>query len=302
MNLSFRSWWVCWLLLCCLSFCGLGFAQAIDIIPSAQSSAYVDLGRGLSWGASGPNGIQNNFVFSPLTPDQGVCLYLHNYNPVSTHTITLAIWETGDQQVANYLQFVSSYVPISINQGVTDNTIQLFVAPSSTTNYFFKSSGAAQIAILVTNTGSLPGSPDVVDFLAVQTNQNCGQNSRVPIYCNQIVNTPVPFGSSGGNILAISNTLLTGSIHVCGLWFTSTKDWTAATNVSVTIVQGTTGSNCSGSAIAGALWQIIAATAFAEVPTGGSELLESNSGVSLCVKTGAFTAGTVNVVISYIIF
>src|SRR5882762_10498585 len=50
----------------------------------------------LIWGQSGPNGVNNNFFFTPLSLNENVCVYIYNNNPTNTHTVNLNIIVTGN--------------------------------------------------------------------------------------------------------------------------------------------------------------------------------------------------------------
>lgn len=211
-----------------LSLFGPCFApgQVIDIPTPAQSSAYIDLGRGLSWGASGLGGVNNNFIFSPLTPDTGFCVYVHNNNPTSAHTFTGTIFATGDQRVVSLINDPTAWLPIF-------NTPQFTVAAGSTITQYVTSFGAAQIAISISGGTSQAGSPDTLDFFLVQNEHGCGQNATtngsngptVPTVCDQTVNLAVVKNVTSALLAPVAGK----STYICGLivaWSTTIPNGT----------------------------------------------------------------------------
>src|SRR5882757_3887908 len=66
-------------------------AHAQQDITISGINPYTVIGRNLVWGASGPGGVNNNFIFTPPSTDSAVCVYFTNKNPTNAHTVNLVV-------------------------------------------------------------------------------------------------------------------------------------------------------------------------------------------------------------------
>src|SRR5208282_2022530 len=124
-----------------LSICVPSFSQT-DII-SAQVGPYMTLGRNLAWDTNGGGGIQNAYIFTPLTPQSTVCVYMENQDSVS-HTYTLQFLSAGDPGVQSFYNGAKS--PFwKVVSTITDT-----VLATAVNNYSFSSPGTANAAVVIT--------------------------------------------------------------------------------------------------------------------------------------------------------
>ena len=146
------------------------FVQAADILISSRGP-YQDLARGAAWGQRGRNGVENNYILQPLNPAQGICLFIANNNPVSAHTFTLEVHQTGDVMQTVYEGQTGRWVADTV-QGLP---IPATVAAGSMVSAYVHTSAAARIAVSISGTTAQTGSPDTADIFLVQTEaSSCG--------------------------------------------------------------------------------------------------------------------------------
>ena len=142
-------------------------AQTPDLVLNPGSS-YVDVGRGIPWGAS----FNRTYVLVPKSPNTSICLYVVNNNPTNSHGFTVTASQTGDSQVADFSNNQARFNPaLSINLPTS--------APfSSMVSGFIQSTAAAKIAIRFSGSGFAGGTPDTADVFLVQTTAGtCGSSS-----------------------------------------------------------------------------------------------------------------------------
>ncbi len=162
-------------------------AQDIKV-NTGSKSPYVVIGNNLAWGSSGQGGVNNYFLFTPISPDQRYCLFLKNNNPSNQHTLTLTSWQTGNP------------AETAFNNNASGNWVQDTVqgSPSpvpagSTVVVYVHANAAAYIAVSITGTSSAGGSPDTANIWLVQTQaESCGPTGSGAQY----VQGAVPSGTT----------------------------------------------------------------------------------------------------------
>jgi len=153
----------------------IAWSQQDVTIPGLNT--YTILGRGLSWGGTTAASVNNNFIFQVLNPNTQICLYITNNNPTSSHTFTVALWQTGDPSVKSFQQFPAKWA-----QTITNQIFPKTVAVSATVGIFFNVSAAALLTAQFTGATTQAGSPDTADIFAVQTTAGgCGLSAGTPI-------------------------------------------------------------------------------------------------------------------------
>jgi hypothetical protein len=151
-----------------LSLVSAGLFAQVDI-RLRDRSPYLVLGRNLAWGQSGYGGIENNYMFTPLNPDQGICVFVTNNNPTSSHALTIESWQTGDPGVTSYTGNTGRFV-----QDTVQGTYSPVPAGSTLSAYVHTSAGAV-VTLKVRGTSAQSGSPDTADLYLVQTSSgSCG--------------------------------------------------------------------------------------------------------------------------------
>jgi hypothetical protein len=145
-------------------------AQTDNFISSGNVSPYLTLGRGLNWGGSGPNTIGQSFIFNPLDPNQGFCVFVFNNNTTSSHSFTLTVAQTGDPSVRTYFGNTQRWTNVA-----TQSSFPFTVPANSLAGINYKTTASAAIVISFSGNSTQAGSPDTADVFTVQTNQSsCG--------------------------------------------------------------------------------------------------------------------------------
>lgn len=144
---------------------GLCFGQ--DVILPASSSSYQVVTNNTLWAS-----VNANYIFNPSGPDSTVCVFVTNNNPTNSHSLTLALQQTGDQQVTTYANQTGKWAPVPISGA----TFPAIIATTQTQSFFFRSSAAARLALIVSGGTSAGGNPDTVNINIVQpsTASFCG--------------------------------------------------------------------------------------------------------------------------------
>jgi hypothetical protein len=133
-------------------------ALAQTDIKIGQVGPNYTLARNVAWASAGKYGFNNNYIFTPSSPNSSLCIFVQNLDSGSSHTFFLATAITGDSSVTGYANFTNLWfktgIPGSIYQvaalGSARNTIGLFA----------KLSGASQVAVL-TSAGSGTGNATI---------------------------------------------------------------------------------------------------------------------------------------------
>jgi hypothetical protein len=277
-------------LICALALLtGLAFGQ-IDISTN-QVGPYITLTRNATWTGSGPGAINNAFIFTPLTPDSGMCFYVQN-NDSGTHGLQIAVYETGDPQIPGYESAAGA-------QWIYVGQASVVLNGLTAGNIFVKASGAARIAA-VASSGTGAGTATIN---LVQTQQNCGLRAGVPLYCN------VGAGAAGaGNISQVVTTATTAQlivgqtglgVHVC--WYSVSIGGTPTTSTGK-LIYGT-GGTCGTSTLTAISFTNGTVPFNQALSGGGNELFPDLAvvGDSLCYTDGGSGTGT-TINLSYVQF
>lgn len=156
-----------------LLLAGLAFGQ--QDIQLQGKAPYRDVGRGLVWGSSGAGstvGINNNFIFTPQNPDEGICVFVANNNPTSAHSLTVSVHQTGDAQARNYTGNTGRFVADTVI-----NPVSTIAASSMGVSYVHTNAGA-YVVLSISGTTTQTGSPDTADVFIVETQHlSCGPSS-----------------------------------------------------------------------------------------------------------------------------
>lgn len=295
------------LFICAIFSCRAG-AQAIDekINPSGPVFKFV---QGRAWGSSGPGGLGNNFIFTPISQSENVCVYVFNNNPTNSHVTTVTIGITGDPSIAFQGASNTRWLQ-SVPQGVTT------VGTNGVAVFQGSAAGAAQVVLIISADSAAGGSPDTADVVLSQIagNQTCGAGSGTVA---KIVNSGPPSQTTlvGGlsslgrdastsnfycpftkfvNNPGIGSTLVvTGlaglTIRVCSFHWSQTPASTFKLNEGTTATCGTGPADVTGT-------EPTTATGRDYTVGPGAPLILAVPGDNLCVTLGtASTTGTVEV-------
>ena len=154
-----------------------------DIQVISGNNPYIALGRNLAWGGSGVGNLNNNFIFHPTDPNIGFCLFLANNNPSSSHSVSVAVSQTGDPNQTSFQGQTGKWFNVP-----TVTSFPTTVAANTVVGINYKTTASANIAVQFSGATTQAGSPDTVNIFAVQTNQSaCGSlaaNSVQGVYQN----------------------------------------------------------------------------------------------------------------------
>jgi hypothetical protein len=163
------GWLLAWGMILC-PLVGKMVGQAQDILITGGTNPYIIIGRGIAWGGSGSGNLNNNYIFHPVTPDEGFCLFLSNNNPTNSHTVTVAVSQTGDPAVNSFQGLAQKW-----NGVPTTSAFPVTVPILGIVGINYKTTASAGIAVQLSGSVVAGGSPDTVDVFAVQTTaSSCG--------------------------------------------------------------------------------------------------------------------------------
>jgi hypothetical protein len=184
------SAWCRWLFFSAIVILVPLFARAQqDIQVIGGTNPYITIGRNFSWAGSGPGNLNNNFIFHPIDPNEGFCLFIGNNNPTSAHSVSVAVAQSGDPTLNSFQGVTGQWFSVS--------TVTLFpvsVPAATVVGINYKTTASASITVSFSGATPQAGSPDTVNVFAVQTNQSaCGS---LP---NQAVQGPFQNGTQATN-------------------------------------------------------------------------------------------------------
>lgn len=146
------------------------FAAPVDIHLNAIGPYFSLIPNnppaGWTWAGSGIGALSNYYIFTPTIPDAGICLYIQNLSTwANTFSATIAV--TGNPSTISYLNNTAAW------QTLTNGGITARLAGSSITSFYFRSSGAANIAV---GFASSTGNGNGMLFIGMTTQGGCGSN------------------------------------------------------------------------------------------------------------------------------
>lgn len=286
------------LLLLLALLCTAAWGQTGIDIPLGQIGPYTTLASNVTWNTTGPTGLNNAYIFTPINPDQGMCLYLFNKD-ASTHTFIVQAFETADAAATTFTNAAGGWNTIGFTGGGQTYNVSAQAAANPTAgtrSIFFKASGAARVAISIRN-GSGTGSASLV---LAQTAQVCGLQAQVPVYCTNSLTVTV---ATATTVKLVSNDGLAGSVHVCGM--TLSIGGATVTSGTDTLNYGT-GATCGSGTNPATVIAYGTAGVSLSRDGAGNELfplpnVTNTEGQSLCLTDSGSTAGT-KVTVNYVIY
>lgn len=146
-----------------ISFCIPCYGQNDQLINGRNINVTFDTNQAWSSLSS------RTYLMAPLGPDYGFCVSIINNNTTSAHSFSVAAFQTGDNNVADYSHNTGRYATLAIVGNPSP------IAANTTQTFFVRSNGAAKLAFQFTGASTQAGSPDTVDIFAVQTTAaGCG--------------------------------------------------------------------------------------------------------------------------------
>ena len=165
-------------------------ATDINIFPTGP---IYKITPALAWGTSTNPGFNNNYFFTPININESVCVFVYNNNPTNAHTFTASIQVTGDP--ASTGPSTGSWQSTANSSGLS-----AAVSPGLPAGIGASVTGAAQVSINFSASGTQAGSPDTANVTIIQTTGNCFSG-------NQFINSSPQSVSSLTQLQTISDGL-----------------------------------------------------------------------------------------------
>lgn len=185
-----------------------------------------DLARNVNLQTVGNGGFFNNYIFTPTYADEGVCIGFTNNGGTSSGNFLISFFGSTDQSVRGYQGNTGAWAPL----GPTANNFgpplsggffpQVSLFPSSTSNSFVKVAGQAQVAVVLTSTGTVQGTTATITMVESQNGLGCGNTTTGPVYCPIAgitgttangTNSAVQVGAAGKTIYVCNFTLVSNA-------------------------------------------------------------------------------------------
>jgi hypothetical protein len=179
-------------------------AAQIDI-PITAIGPIRDLVRNGNWGAAGQGGLTNNFIFTPVSTSEGVCLYVANQDSVSTHTFNLAMFGTGDQTVKTFAGNQGKWALLGPVSNAPTSTGSISLPASTTKQFFFPVAGQARVTVTIASGTGAPVASATVTIVEAPNGIACGNVTSAPIICPYTVPIGVAGASNGTLIVGTPN-------------------------------------------------------------------------------------------------
>lgn len=139
-------------------------APAANDIHISGAAYYVTLANQVPW-----NQLSANYIFTPQSPNVGLCMFVENSNTTFTHSLTITAFQTGNPSLTSYSANPNLWAASQIVNNFSS------VSPAAVQSVFINATGAANVAVVISGTTAGSGSPDVANVFVVQsTVQQCG--------------------------------------------------------------------------------------------------------------------------------
>lgn len=154
-------------------------------IPLNGSTFYVPIAQSLAWSA-----FNQTYVMTPITPSAGVCIFVTNDNPTSSHSFSVSMFQTGNPSLVSYHGFTQFWNPVQIFNSPSS------VAANATVSFYANTTAAASIAVIFSGASSAAGSPDTAEIFLVQSDAGtCGSASQAIAVQGTAPNGTAPSGN-----------------------------------------------------------------------------------------------------------
>lgn len=144
----------------------------VDIIVPRSDQPYIPIARGAQWGISGGGsgdcsivqcGINNNFIFNALYPQESITVYIFNNSLVTNQSGVVVNAEANNDPAVRFINGNAGKwsSPISLSAGATINSL-------TSVSFVFQVSGASRVALLISG-GVIAGDTLGGDIVVVQS-------------------------------------------------------------------------------------------------------------------------------------
>lgn len=177
-------------LIAALLFCVPARAADIGTNPPGPTFSLPTL----AWGPSTATslGFNNNFWFSPLSPNESVCVYVYNNNTTNPHPFNAAILVSANPQELTPSDG-------TWNSAATAN-LTAGVSPSVAAGFGASISGVALIAVSFSGSTALGGAPDTASVRIIQTQGTCTSSQNFNYSVPNNVAALIPFDANSQSL------------------------------------------------------------------------------------------------------
>lgn len=150
-------------------FSSIIWAQSVDVQVQRANQPYIVVARGALWGSSGATadcthqacGVNNTWIFPSLYTQETVCLTIFNSSS-SNASFNIQATATNDPSTTGYTANTARWFsPIAVD-GTTNSSGAVTINAGAFGMFYFQTSGASRIAILITNSSAINGGADIV--------------------------------------------------------------------------------------------------------------------------------------------
>ncbi len=117
-----------------------------DIVLN-PTGAYIDVQRGVAWGSA----FNRTYVLTPQNPQTSLCLYVVNNNPTSSHSFSLAMFQSADPRVADYSNNTGRYAAVTVVGSPSP------IAANTMGSAFGQTNAAARVAFVLSASSTQTG-------------------------------------------------------------------------------------------------------------------------------------------------
>jgi hypothetical protein len=199
-------------------------AAQIDV-PITAAGPIRTLARNQKWNTNGTGGINNNYLFTPVTTNESLCLSLVN-GSASLQNVAVSVFGTEDQTVTAYQTNQSAWTLL----GPTVGTLANFVAlgAGSTKTIFVQINSQAKVSVVISGTGTAVSGATLLAVESPQTS-GCGNITVAPVVCpfTAVLNV-IPSGSS-----YLVPPLVGQRVYICNFTLSTSGATTAAGNITI---------------------------------------------------------------------
>jgi hypothetical protein len=209
-------------------------------IPITQSGPYRTLARNVNWSQTGRGGIENNFIFTPVTTNESLCLSLSNTSG-STQSLTMSVYGTEDQTVSAYQTNQTAWTLLGPTAGIPLLSGATILTNNQVKNYFVQINSQARVAVVIANNAGSPTAGATLVSVESPLTSGCGNMSVNPINCPYVGAESV----AAGVTVPLVNGQASQRAYICN-FSASTDAANGAASTSALLINASTNANCIG--------------------------------------------------------
>jgi hypothetical protein len=204
-----------------------------------------DLARNVFWNASGSQGIDNNFIFTPTYATEGVCFSFTNNDTVHSYSAMFNVYSNQDQTAIGYAANPGAWLPVGPTlgfpgpmSGVPSGQVAILAA-GQTKNYFVQVAGASRVAVVISNTATANNGTATLVIVESPNASGCGNLTALPVTCPYSETTTL----AAGNTEQLTFASPGQAVYVCDL-SVSSQGGASGLNNALVLSSATSVANC----------------------------------------------------------